>query len=252
MNMKLKIAVAQFNPVRGDLKKNYEKHYSLIMAAVEDNVDVIVFPELSLTGYEPDLAKKLVFADKDRRLVPFQELAVKHNITIIVGAPVVGLGEKPQIGSFVISPDSPVFHYSKMHLHPGEDIYFEPGKTERVFQCQGQILGLAICADTGKPEHAQITSQAGATIYLSSVLITASGYDADTDRLKSYTKAHGMAVFMANFCGMSGGWNAIGKSAIWGEDGLMLSQASENEDALVIGMKTDIGWVAEVKTICDR
>jgi len=90
-------------------------------------------------------------------------------------------------------------------LHPGEDVYFEPGKSERVFQCQGHTLGLAICADTGKPEHAQATSRAGASIYLSSVLITAAGYDADTVRLKSYAKTHGMVVFMANFCGVSGG-----------------------------------------------
>lgn len=249
MNIKFKIAAAQFSPVRGDVEKNYEKHHRLIMAAAEDNVDVIVFPELSLTGYEPDLAKKLVFSDKDRRLVPFQELAVQYNMTIIVGAPVIGLGDKLQIGSFVISPDSPIFHYSKMHLHPGEDVYFEPGRTEQIFQCRGHILGLAICADTGKPEHAQITSQAGASIYLCSVLITASGYDADTEKLKTYAKTHGMVVFMANFWGISGGWNAIGKSAIWGVDGIILSQASENEDALVIGMKTDVGWVAETKSI---
>lgn len=249
MNIKFKIAAAQFSPTRDDIKKNYEKHNRLIMVAVENKVDVIVFPELSLTGYEPDLAKDLIFRNNDERLAPFQKMAKLHDITIIVGAPVAGLKDKPQIGSFVISPNVPIFHYSKMHLHPGEDVYFESGKSELVFQCQEHVLGLAICADAGNPSHAQITSKSGASIYLASVLITESGYETDTEKLKSYAKAHGMIVLMANFSGVSGGWHAIGKSAIWNTKGVILSQAPENQDALVIGMETEVGWVAEVKGV---
>lgn len=249
MGEKFKIAVAQFNPIKGDFEKNYKKHYDLIMAAIKNEVDVIIFPELSLIGYEPELAKELVFTDQDSRLAPFQELAKQYHITIIVGAPVVGFGEKPEIGSFVISPENPMFHYSKMHLHSTENRYFESGQNEKLFQCHGHTLALAICADTAMPNHPQHASEAGASIYLASVLITAAGYDPDTEKLKHYAKMHNMAIFMANFYGISGGWNAIGKSAIWGPDGVMLAQASENDDALVIGAKTNTGWIAEVKNL---
>ncbi|WP_338885663.1 carbon-nitrogen hydrolase family protein [Xenorhabdus sp. TH1] len=228
------IAAAQFVPVRGNVEENIRMHQRLISAAVSEKVNVIIFPELSLTGYEHDLAKGLAFIDADTRLEPFRILAREHNITIIVGAPVNAGGEKPQIGVFIISPKTPIFHYSKIYLHPGEEKFFAPGSDVKVFQCHGQSLGLAICADTGSAVHAHNTATMGASVYLSSVLITEGGYYNDTAKLQNYAKSYGMVVVMANYSGLSGGLNAIGKSAIWDEDGKLIIEAPEVGSCVVI------------------
>ncbi len=53
----MKICVAQTRPVKGDIQGNIENHIKLIDLAVLNGADTIIFPELSITGYEPELAK---------------------------------------------------------------------------------------------------------------------------------------------------------------------------------------------------
>ena len=89
MKNDIMITVAQFNPISGDVESNINKHIALIKLAINENVDVIIFPELSLTGYELYLSKKLGFDRKDKRLSVFQNLSDKYKIIIIVGAPIL-------------------------------------------------------------------------------------------------------------------------------------------------------------------
>ena len=63
----MKICVAQTRPLKGDIKGNIENHKKLIASAVSHQADLIIFPELSLTGYEPGLGKK--------RMAQFERLA---------------------------------------------------------------------------------------------------------------------------------------------------------------------------------
>ena len=55
----MKIAVAQTKPVTGDIDSNIKNHITLATVAADNGADIIIFPELSLTGYEPSLAKQL-------------------------------------------------------------------------------------------------------------------------------------------------------------------------------------------------
>jgi predicted amidohydrolase len=61
------IAAAQTVPIRGDVDANLESHVRLVRVAAEERARVLVFPELSLTGYELDLAAGLAFAENDPR-----------------------------------------------------------------------------------------------------------------------------------------------------------------------------------------
>jgi predicted amidohydrolase len=54
----MKIAVAQTRPIKGDISTNIKTHKKLIDLAISYKVDTIFFPELSITGYEPELAKE--------------------------------------------------------------------------------------------------------------------------------------------------------------------------------------------------
>lgn len=105
------MAGAQTVPIRGDVDANLSHHAELVRAAADLHVQILVFPELSLTGYEPALARELAFAEDDPRLAPVIALACEHRMTLVVGAP-VRLGTRLHIGAFVIYPNGEVDLYT--------------------------------------------------------------------------------------------------------------------------------------------
>src|SRR5690348_13583790 len=88
----MKICVAQVAPVRGDINANIAAAQKWIDRAVGLGANLIIFPELSLTGYEPGLAKELVTTLNDPRFDVFQFISDNAGITIGVGAPLKGQG----------------------------------------------------------------------------------------------------------------------------------------------------------------
>ena len=82
-----KIAAAQVASIRGDIDANIAAHAAAIEAAAKHEVSALVFPELSLTGYEPDLAAELAMLPTDRRLECLLVLARQHHMKVVVGAP---------------------------------------------------------------------------------------------------------------------------------------------------------------------
>jgi len=76
----MKICAAQTRPVTGDIPANIGNHDKLIGLAVAGKADLIIFPELSLTGYEPTWAKKLAVKWDDARLDVFQEISDTRHI----------------------------------------------------------------------------------------------------------------------------------------------------------------------------
>src|SRR5690242_478209 len=98
------IAVAQTCPVRGDVPANLDENARLAHLAASEGAQVVVFPELSLTGYELGLAEGLGFSEDDPRLSPLLDVAASRGTTLIVGAP-VRVGPSLHIGAFILSPD---------------------------------------------------------------------------------------------------------------------------------------------------
>src|SRR3569833_2635825 len=83
----MKIAFALIQPVTGDIPRNITQHLAFIEAAAVDGIDVLLFPELSLTGYEPTLAGRLAIDVNDSILDDFFRISQDSHITVIVGAP---------------------------------------------------------------------------------------------------------------------------------------------------------------------
>lgn len=98
------IAVAQTCPVKGDVNVNLDEHLRLTELAASQGAQVIVFPELSLTGYEMGLAGELAFSENDPRLAPLVDAASSHSTTLIVGAP-VRIEARLHIAAFVLNHD---------------------------------------------------------------------------------------------------------------------------------------------------
>lgn len=83
----MKICIAQTKSDIGNIKTNIENHLRCIERAVSEKTDLIVFPELSLTSYEPELAKELAIDQNDSKLSVFQEFSDTNRIAIGVRLP---------------------------------------------------------------------------------------------------------------------------------------------------------------------
>jgi predicted amidohydrolase len=250
------IAGAQTIPIRGDIDANVTQHARLVQAAAGAEPQILVFPELSLTGYELDLAGRLAFSESDPRLAPLQALASSHRVTLIVGAP-ARIGPHLYIGAFVLSPDGAVGLYTKHHLGafsatdspdgivpPAEGTVFQAGNRDPLVRHGDHTAAVAVCADTSRPAHPERAAERGATTYLASMFVIPSDLERDTARLRTYAARHSMAVVFANYGGPSGGLASGGGSAIWSEQGELLARLDASGAGVVVATEYAGGWRA--------
>ncbi|UUZ50394.1 carbon-nitrogen hydrolase family protein [Massilia sp. B-10] len=129
-------------------------HGRFIDAAADAGVQLLVFPELSLTGYDlPAMAASAVSAD-DPVLDPLREHAARTGMTIVAGVPLANRHGLPFIGALAFQPDGRCTSYRKHFLHPGEERYAAPGAAiSCVIDVRGVPVALAICADTTHQAH---------------------------------------------------------------------------------------------------
>ena len=251
--MAVAIAIAQTCPRRGDVPANIAEHLHLARVAAEKNARVVLFPELSLTGYELDLAQSLAFTEDDPRLAPLRDLAAQHSITLIVGAP-VRLGARLYIGAFLLHPDRTVDLYTKQHLGafsasaavdgtvpPAERTAFEPGDRNPLLSIGEHTAAIAICADIGRPSHPQAAADRGATIYLASMFVIPSEIEGERTKLRQYAIQHRMLVAFANYGCPSGGLASAGGSAAWSASGEGLVELDREGPGVAIITATAIG-----------
>lgn len=204
---------------------------------------MLVFPELSLTGYELSLLSCNMLHPDDDVLRPIRTLAQQTGMVVSVGAPVAPVDSctdtLPAIGAIIFLPDGSHMVYCKQHLHPGEDRYASPGAMGcSVFPFSDQRVAHAICADITHAAHPAHAARAGATVYVAGVLESEAGYLVDGPAMQQYAKRHAMGVLMANHGGPSGGYISTGKSAFWAPGGQLVAVAPGVGSWLVIAART--------------
>src|SRR5262249_19066387 len=87
MGRDMRICVAQTRPIQGLIQRNIQNHKRLVDLALCHRADIVVFPELSLTGYEPTLSRTLAMDQDDTRFDDFQSISTAGKVTIGVGVP---------------------------------------------------------------------------------------------------------------------------------------------------------------------
>lgn len=246
----LTLAAAQSVSIAGDLSANLARHQHLMGLAAQQGGQLLVFPELSLTGYEPQLVAELALLPDSPRLQPLRNLARELKLTTVVGMPIRLTVDGPVlIGALVLGADGSLAVYSKQHLHPGEERFFAPGSGGAPLQLGNEVLALAVCADFCHASHVQAAVDAGAGIYAAGVLISEGGYAVDSALLQGYARDHGILVLMANHGGPSGGWSCAGRSAIWGAQGQLLGAVEGVGEALLIAQRDGGQWRVEVRAV---
>jgi predicted amidohydrolase len=192
---------------------------------------VVVFPELSLTGYELDAPEVAV---DDPRLEPIVEACGAAGSLALAGAPVRGDAGASHIAMLAIDGAGVDVVYSKVWLGGAEPERFSPGSRPAVIEVSGWRLGLAICKDTGVPQHAHDTAALGIDAYVAGVLEHADDAAVPGERARRVATDHRVWVVVASFAGSAGGGydRAAGRSGIWTPDGAALVQVGPEPGAV--------------------
>ena len=243
----LTLAAAQSISVPGDVPANVRRHMAFMQVAAEQGVQLLVFPELSLTGYEPSLAADLAIAPDAAQLTPLRVMARELGLTVVVGMPIRLVPDAGvMIGALVLGADGSRAVYTKQHLHPGEEVAFVSGQGGVALAFGDDRIALSVCADFTHARHARAAAEAGANVYAASVLISEGGYAKDCAQLQTYAAEYRLLVLMANHGGPSGGWDCAGRSAIWSADGRLLAAVPAVGEALLVARRNNDVWAGHV------
>lgn len=229
----MKICVVQMQSFKGDIEQNIAKHLQFINTAVSHHADLIIFPELSITNYEPSLAQDLATTSEDGRFDTFQTISDEQNITIGIGVPLktdAGL----TISMILFRTNQARLTYAKKYIHADEKPFFISGTNFPTFQLQGTNIAPAICYEISIKKHAEAANQHGATIYVASVAKTAQGVTQAHKRLAQIAKQQGIPVLMSNNVGPADNFVGAGKTAVWDKYGNLRAQLDDISEGLII------------------
>lgn len=205
-NTSLQLAIAQLNPCVGDFSQNLEKIQQAIQQAKEQQADVILFPEMMVTGYPPeDLLFRPAFLEQVEQTLALIK-AASEGIVIVVGAPVRLQGVLYNM-ALVYENGEMLADYAKQHLPNyrvfDEKRYFHAGNATVIVSIKGIRTAILICEDIWKDTPIEQAQQQEAELAL---VLNASPFRQDKAKerlalLQRQARCHGIAIAYANLVG---------------------------------------------------
>ena len=245
----MRLALAQINAVVGDLEGNRERILAAIGEARAENADLVLLPELAVTGYPPeDLLLRPAFVHAAEESL--REIAAAcTEITALVGVP--WSNEDGLANACAVCADGEVARIYRKRLLPNygvfdEERYFEPGTEAVVLLLAGRQVGLTVCEDIWEPEPAAELAAAGADLLVN---ISASPFhvgkaESREEMLAERVRANG---FPLAFCNLVGGQDELlfdGHSVVLDASGEVLARAPGFEEQLLVVALGEGGQVA--------
>lgn len=229
----MKICIAQIRSIKGDILANIQKHKMMISLAATLEASAIFFSELSLTGYEPELAKDTATSQDDHRLEVFQKMSDTKKITIGLGLPTkTDLGV--QISMIIFQPERTKITYSKQQLHSDELPYFVIGEKQIILTVDNIKIAPAICFESLQNDHSAYANKLCAEIYVASVAKSQRGIDKAMIHYPAIAKKYSMPVLMSNCVGYCDNFKSVGKSAVWNNQGELVEQLDDQTEGLLV------------------
>jgi NAD+ synthase (glutamine-hydrolysing) len=246
--MKLTLALAQINTVLGVVPANLEKHLTLIEEARRSGADLLVFPELSLTGYVlQDLtpAVALTPAAGDPIFKPLLEAS--REIDLVVGFVEEDRRHRFYIASAYLSRGEVLHVHHKVYLPTyglfDEGRFFAWGDSIRAFDTRFGRLGMLICEDFWHASPPYLLWLDGADLLLFSSSSPGRGLNSEP-RLESarwvehinraYASLFTTFVAHANRVGYEDGLNFWGGSTIYDPNGELVAKGPYQQEGLTL------------------
>lgn len=244
--MTVRVAIAQCAPALGAFKRNVQMHLEWIERARGAGAALLLFPELSLTGYYvKDLAGELACGADDERLRPIADAS--RDIDVSAGFVERGPDARLHIAQGYWSKGRLVHVHRKVYLPTygifDDGRYFGPGERFDVFPSVVGPAGLAICEDLWHVSVPYLYAATGATVVLSPAASpgrgVAEGGDlgtAESCRLmdRFYAQYLTLYVIFANRVGHEDGIAFWGGSEVVAPDGTVVARAPDFEQHLLV------------------
>ena len=236
----MKISLCQINLKIGDLDYNIKK-IKKFYESESAHADLVIFPELSLTGYLlKDLVNDVNFLDKVLKFkAEIVEFTKEKKCALLFGCPV--LKNDKVFNSVVIACDGEEVFSTDKHILPNYGVFNEPrnfSKAEEeptIFEFRGEKLGILICEDAWRDDIPNVLSSKGATLF---IIVNASPYDLDKHKnrlkivnniVKKYNKP---VAYLNNF----GGYDELvfdGGSFVIDEKGDFINEPSLWDEGVI-------------------
>lgn len=215
----LVVAAAQPRLVDGDLDANVATHADVVRRTC---ARLVVFPELSLTGYDLDADS---VDPADERLAPLVAACAAADSYALVGAPIDFRGAH-RIGALLVSAEGVTPIYAKMCLGGGENDYFVAGDQPTVFVVDGWRVGVGLCKDTRILEHLRAVRAEGIDVYAAGLVHTPDEEHEFGQRARRITDKMHVPVVFAGYAGPTGPFDETsGGSGVWDADGAVVARA---------------------------
>jgi predicted amidohydrolase len=238
---KFKLALAQINSKPADKERNLGRIETAIKRAQEKGADLVILPELSLTGYVVrDQIYELAEAIPGPSTRTIQRIARDAGIHVVFGMPEKSKETHAILHNtaVLVGPRGFIGKYRKMYLPTHsvfeEKRYFRPGYEAPVFNTNLGKIGLLICYDIYFPEVTRLARLEGAQL---TVCISASpAVRRSFFEILTAARAVENTTFLAfvNLVGVEDGLQFWGGSRLVGPNGRVLAQAKYDEEDFVI------------------
>lgn len=233
----MRLVIAQINPLVGDIEGNCERILAYAQQALDQHqAEMVVFPELALSGYPPEdllLRPSLISRIRDA----LSRLQKETPVAMLLGYPAIRQGSRFNVAGF-IEPGKPPLEYFKQNLLNyrifDERRYFQPGSAIRIIEFRGLRLAVSICRDVWYRELVAQSAAQGADLLLN---LAASPFriGKHEERLEMLTRCSSHHHLPIAFCNLVGGQDELvfdGGSMVVSGKGDMLVQAPYFEECL--------------------
>jgi NAD+ synthase (glutamine-hydrolysing) len=235
----MKVALAQINTTVGDVWGNVEKAAEALERAVEGGAGLVVFPELTVTGYPPeDLLLRPSFIEDN--LMALHEFAGRVPEGVVCAIGFVDLNGDLFNACAVVSGGEILHRYHKRYLPNysvfDENRYFREGSEAPILKMGQALIGISICEDIwypGGPVREQALGGAG-------VLLNING--SPYHRLKGASRERMLSVRALDYgcyvvwCNLVGGQDELvfdGRSSVFDPEGSVMARAKQFEEDLL-------------------
>lgn len=245
--MRLNIGLAQIYPKLADVEANLDKHLEYIRRAIDAGVDLVIFPELSLTGYQvqdlvPEVAIRAEKDDPTYRAL----LDASKRIDIMFGFVQADERQRFYIASAYLSNGKTLHIHHKVYLPTyamfDEGRYFDAGEDVRAFDTRFGRVGMLICEDFWHMSPPYLLWMDGADVLLFQSSSPSRGLDAG-DRLsgsrwvelvnQAYGSIFTTYVIHCNRVGYEDGKNFWGGSSVVDPDGEFVTHGCYFDETLI-------------------
>jgi predicted amidohydrolase len=233
----MKLAILQMQAVAGDVAANLASIERAMRKAGEQGADLLVAPELAITGYGAgNVIRDLAEKPDGETATRLHGLSLETGVAIIAGFAECD-GDRVYNSAMFVDRRGVLEVYRKSHLYgPYERALFAPEKPSAgIVEFRGMRLGMLICYDVEFPENVRRLAQAGAQAVLVPTALPASDHAALIARKLIPVRAFENQIFVAyvNHCGADERFSYAGLSGIAAPDGSMLAEAGEDGEELL-------------------